>query len=90
MRAEEVVVAVGISLIFVAMAVSVAGLFESLDLHLTRKCPLSEYGRCKGVGTAHDGLPWGPVCSGHSVRCRRRRQALDDVPDGIVPDNRDA
>lgn len=76
---------------FVAVGtVAIVGLFATGPFHLTRKCPLSECGRCKVVGTAHDGLPWGPVCSGHSVRCRRRRQALGDVPDGIVPDNRDA
>lgn len=79
----------GIAILVVVGTVTIAVLFASGLVHLTRKCPLSEYGRCEGARAA-DGLPWRPVCSGHSIRCRRRRQALDDVPDGIVPDNRDA
>lgn len=77
-----------IAFLVVVGTIAIAGLFATGPVRLTRKCPLSEYGRCKGARVV-DGLPWRPACSGHSIFCRRRRQALDDMPDGIVPDNRD-
>lgn len=86
MRADEVVVVVGLSLIVVAMAVSVAGLFQSLDLHVTRKCPLSRHGECQCTMVESGGRTWRPDCSGRSLRCKRRRRVLRDFPDGVSPD----